>query len=271
MIYLKQEKIIISLQKKKDIPNSTYINDNFFMFICHNISSENDKCIDPSLLSKCICFCMPPIDAREIDSAQILYGSLVKNNLGRKICQSSATRLSFIHKFVKEKAKIEEDSFSGDLQPTGRTLGFIGKEFKKYFENKNQNLQIYIPICHSIISFYANSYNPIIKNNEGKIIALEDEKNKKEIELKNKFIDELVNKFNENIQDFNLDEASQSEKYLDILLILKKIQEFAISANEKKEEINFIFSNFVGICIEKIELRDIELIIKRFSDTIELL
>ena len=43
------------------------------MFICLNISSQSDKSLDPSLLSKCICFCMPPVDSKEIDNAQILY------------------------------------------------------------------------------------------------------------------------------------------------------------------------------------------------------
>ena len=131
--------------RKKNIPNSTQIHEDFLMFICHNISSQSDKSLDPSLLSKCICFCMPPIDNKEIDSAQILYGALIKNDLDRKICQTSATRLSFVHKFAKNKSKIEEDSFSGDLQPTGRTLGFIGKEFSSYLKNRNlenPNLEI---------------------------------------------------------------------------------------------------------------------------------
>ena len=260
--------------RKDNIPNSTKINEDFLMFICHNISSQSDKSLDPSLLSKCICFCMPPVDSKEIDSAQILYGSLIKNNLERKICQSNATRLSFVHKFVKDKSKIEEESFSGDLQPTGRTLGFIGKEFRKYLEiNKfeNPNLEIYRPICHSLISFYANSYNPMIKDEEGKTIITEDERNKKELELKDKFVDELVNKFRNYVPDFNLDEVSQDEKYLDILLKLKKIQEYAISEPQKREKFEFNFSSFVEMCIDKTELGDIDLIIKHLSDTVELL
>ena len=260
--------------RKGDLPNSTKIHEDFLMFICHNISSQSDKSLDPSLLSKCICFCMPPVDSKEIDSAQILYGSLIQNNLERKICQSNATRLSFVHKFVKDKSKIEEDSFSGDLQPTGRTLGFIGKEFKKYLEiNKfeNPNLEIYRPICHSLISFYANSYNPMIKDEEGKIIISEEEKNKKELELKDKFIDELVNKFRNYVPDFNLDKATQDEKYLDILLELKKIQEYSVSSPNKREKYDFNFSTFVEMCIDKTELGDIDLIIKHLSDTVELL
>ena len=232
--------------RKNDLPNSTKIHDDFLMFICHNISSQSDKSLDPSLLSKCICFCMPPVDSKEIDSAQVLYGSLIKNNLDRKICQSSATRLSFVHKFVKDKSRIEEDSFSGDLQPTGRTLGFIGKEFKKYLNSntfENPNLEIYRPVCHSIISFYANSYNPVIKDEEGKTIILEEDRNKKELELKDKFVDDLVNTFKNYVPDFNLDDVSQSEKYLDILLVLKKIQEYAVSLLKQGKKLNLILVN----------------------------
>lgn len=74
--------------RKKDIPNSTLIHEDFLMFICHNISSQSDKSLDPSLLSKCNCFCMSPVDSKEIDSAQMVYGSFIKNGLKRKICQS---------------------------------------------------------------------------------------------------------------------------------------------------------------------------------------
>jgi hypothetical protein len=74
------------------------IHEDFQMFICHNISSQNDKSLDPSLLSKCNCFCMPPIDSKEIDSAQMLYGSFIKNGLEKRISQLSATRFSFFYK-----------------------------------------------------------------------------------------------------------------------------------------------------------------------------
>ena len=42
--------------RKEDLPNSTKIHEEFLMFICHNISSQSDKSLYPSLLSKCICF-----------------------------------------------------------------------------------------------------------------------------------------------------------------------------------------------------------------------
>ena len=88
---------------------------------------------------------MPPVDNKEIDTAQIW--------------------LSFVHRYVKEKSKKQEESFSGDLQ--GRTLGFIGKEFKKFIienSNENFNLQLFKPLYHSLISFFSNSYNPFIKD-----------------------------------------------------------------------------------------------------------
>ena len=94
--------------RKKEVENSTLIHEDFLVFISYNISSQNDKNLDHSLLSKCLCFCMTPSDSKEIDSAQIIYGSLVKNKLNSKICQTAATRFSYVHKFAKEKAKNEE-------------------------------------------------------------------------------------------------------------------------------------------------------------------
>ena len=97
---------------------------------------------------------MPPIDSKKIDSAQMLYGSFIKNGLEKRISQLSATKFSFFNKQVKTKSKIEEDSFSGDLKSNGRTSGFIGKEFKKYFDiiHTDSTLQLYRPICHSLIN-----------------------------------------------------------------------------------------------------------------------
>ena len=55
------------------------------MFICKNISSQNDKSLEPSLLSKCNCFCIPLVDNKEIDNAQLSYNSFIKNGLERRI------------------------------------------------------------------------------------------------------------------------------------------------------------------------------------------
>ena len=63
---------------------------------------------------------MPPVDSKEIDSAQILYGSLVRNDLDKKISQTTATRLSFVHRYVKEKSK-KQESFSGDFNQLENT------------------------------------------------------------------------------------------------------------------------------------------------------
>ena len=180
------------------------------------------------------------------------------------------TRFSFVHSFVKDKARVEEDSFSGDLQPTGRTLGFIGKEFHKYYDNYNSDsiLQLYKPICHSLVSFYANSYNPAIKEEEGKKAITEKERSEKEDILKQKFVNELIDKFRNYVPDFTLDEVSQSEKYLDILSFLKSIQEFAIFGHPKNK-FDFDFMTFVISSIDKIELGDLDLIIKHLSDTVD--
>jgi hypothetical protein len=64
--------------------------------------------------------------------------------------------------------------------PTKRALGFIGKELLNSNTIENQNLEIYKPVCHSIISFYANSYNPTIKDEEGEVIMKIEDRNKKE-------------------------------------------------------------------------------------------
>ena len=69
-----------------------------------------------------------------------------------------------------------------------------------------------------IQSFYSNSYNPFIKDDEGKIIISKDERNKKENELKEQFLNELVIQFKNYAFDFNLDTVSQSEKYLDYFI-----------------------------------------------------
>ena len=99
--------------RKKIIPNSIQINDD--IFICHNISFQNDKSLDPSLLSKCIGFCMPPEDSKEFDSAQILYGSLIHNDLDKKISQSTEIRLSFVHRYIKEKSKKKEKNLFQEI------------------------------------------------------------------------------------------------------------------------------------------------------------
>ena len=83
-------------------------------------------------------------------------------------------------------------------------------------------------------------------------------------------MNEFVIQFKNYAPDFNLDTVSQSEKYLDILLVLKEIQEFAISTNIKKT-FEFNIRNFDETYLEKIEIRDIQLIIKYLSNTIELL
>ena len=69
-----------------------------------------------------------------------------------------------------------------------------------------------------IQSFYSNSYNPFSKDDEGKIIISEEERNKKENELKEQFLNELVIQFKNYVPDFNLDTVSQSEKYLDYFI-----------------------------------------------------
>ena len=48
---------------------------------------------------------MPPVESKEIYSAQILYGSLILNDLDTKISQSTEIRLSFVHRYIKEKSK----------------------------------------------------------------------------------------------------------------------------------------------------------------------
>ena len=198
---------------------------------------------------------------------QINLDKKIKNELDKKICQTICTRVAFVHKFVKEKYKLQEELFSGDLQPTGRTFGFIGKEFKKYFMDNNSfenpNVYFYKPICNSIISFYANSFNPDLKEGKDKI-------DNSDIE-KNKFINDLVNKFKEYVSDFNLDELSKSKKYYEIFIILKQVQEYSLNPLEENKNINFDFPIFVKKILEKTELGDIKLINDHISDTLNLL
>ena len=62
----------------------------------------------------------------------------------------------------------------------------------------------------------------------------------------------------------------KKNNYHNLKIVLIEIQEFAISTNIKKTfEFNII--NFDETCLEKIEIGDIQLIIKHPSDTVELL
>ena len=63
--------------------------------------------------------------------------------------------------------------------PTKRALGFIGKELLNSNTIENQNLEIYKPVCHSIISFYANSYNPISFKTNSRLYSCSSSKEKK--------------------------------------------------------------------------------------------
>ena len=105
---------------------------------------------------------MPPIDSKKIDSAQMLYGSFIKNGLEKRISQLSATKFSFFNKQVKTKSKIEEDSFSGDLKSNGRTSGFIGKEFKKYFDIIHTKLKKLF--VNELIDEFRNDVRKLINN-----------------------------------------------------------------------------------------------------------
>lgn len=42
--------------RKRGLSNSTLVHEDFLNFFSHNISSQNDKSLDPSLLSKFLCF-----------------------------------------------------------------------------------------------------------------------------------------------------------------------------------------------------------------------
>jgi len=247
--------------KKNSIPNSTLLHEDFFMILCYNISCENNIFFEHTLLNKYNCFCMSPIDSKEIDSAQILYGSLIRTGLEKKICQSISTRFSLVHKFVKDKLS-EESSFSKDLMTTGRIFSFIGKIFHKFYENNfsNSQLQLFKPICQSLI-LYADYYNPII---------LEKEKIEKADELKQKFFNNLIDIFRNHVPDFSLEEISESEEYLNILSTLKNIQEFAVFG-EERNKFDFNYGNFIISSMKIIKLSNLDVIIKHLSDTLELL
>lgn len=84
------------------------------------------------------------------------------------------------------------------------------------------------------------------------------------------FRDNLMNKFNDqNIKDFTFEEVSEKEKYLPILLTIKKIQLYAKSENYKKDIVDFNFDDFFKDCIDKVELKDIQLIDKIFEKQIK--
>jgi hypothetical protein len=72
LINSKKEKNVIFLLEKW--LTFSKIHDDLLLFICQNISSRSDKSLEKTLLIKnedracnCICFCMPPVDSKEID------------------------------------------------------------------------------------------------------------------------------------------------------------------------------------------------------------
>jgi hypothetical protein len=53
-------------------------------------------------------------------------------------------------------------------------------------------------------------------------------------------VDELVSEFKIYVPDFNLDEVSPSEKYLDIFLILKKYKNLLFLPHKEEKDLNLI-------------------------------
>ena len=54
---------------------------------------------------------MPPVDSKEIDSAQILYGSLICNDLDKKISQSMQLDFLLYTDMLKKNLKKKKNLF----------------------------------------------------------------------------------------------------------------------------------------------------------------
>ena len=198
-----------------DKENTIKINDEFMLFMSCNTDNQNYQNLDPTLLSICPIFCLPPNDDTLENTAQILYGFMIKYGFDKITAYNISSRLAYVHEVAKNKSINEGDSFSEEITFNARVLVSIGKEIK-YFAKKNNfinnkgsaldinKLPLYEIICNSINFLYLNSYYPNAKT--------EEERKEKINEFKN----ELIKAFEKEPGHFILDQQSSLERNKDI-------------------------------------------------------
>ena len=245
--------------------NTLKINDEFMLFMSCNTDNQSYQNLDPTLLSICPVFCLPPNDDTLENTAQILYGFMIKYGYDKNTAYNLSSRLAYVHEFAKNKSINEGDSFSEEITFNSRALVSIGKEIKFFSKKHNfinnkgdvldiNKLPLYEIVCNSINFFYLNSYYPNAKT--------EDERKEKIDEFRN----DLIKAFEKEPGHFILDQQSSLERNKNIYLILKNIQEYC--AGKKTDKIDFDFKNFCDLCLKEIQLNDIETIYFHLDDTI---
>lgn len=245
--------------------NTIKINEEFMLFMSCNTDNQNYQNLDPTLLSICPIFCLPPNDDTLENTAQILYGFMTKYGFDKVTSYNLSSRLAYVHELAKNKSINEGDSFSEEIIFNSRVLVSIGKEIKffskkyNFINNKGSfsdinKLPLYEIICNSINFFYLNSYYPNAKSEDNRKAKI------------NEFKNELIKAFEKEPGRFILDQQSSLERNKNIYLILKSIQEYCVGKNMDK--IDFDLKNFCDLCLKEIQLNDIETIYFHLNDTV---
>ena len=220
------------------------INKEFRIFITYNPSEgKNASIIEENLLTKCITFCLPPMDSKLDYSSQIFYSSLKKAGYNDFLSENLSPRLSNVHSFVLNDSINNTDKYCGNVQITGRKIIFVSKEF-----NDKNNL-IEEQIVDGLRSTYYLGYND--SNN-----------------LKN-FKDSIVSEFKKEVKPFKSNEFNIKNFHRHLLKELRDIQIFCLG-NENKIEINFDFSKFIELCLD-IRIDSLENINWHIKDTLKII
>ena len=161
----------------------------------------------------------------------------------------------------------KEDDLKNIINEKNITINEMNKKILIQEDLINKNKEEIINLNNKI-----NKINNELKEKDNKIIVMGNSLSNIEKEM-NKSIDNInllktISIYNTNFPSFNLFDSS-SRKNLDILTILKIIQERATTLPQQKKEFYFDFSYFINILLEKNCLNDITLIIKYLSDTAE--
>ncbi|KAK8878640.1 hypothetical protein M9Y10_005420 [Tritrichomonas musculus] len=228
------------------------IHHDFQLFITFNpFASKDNQAIDQSFLVKSVSFTLPEVDSQSERTAQILYGSMINQSYNSSLAEQVASRLAAMHNVAKEESKNRVDSFSGNIQFTGRTLKFM-IEVLKYHQKYHlgEAVDVSSPIYFSIKYFYLNSVNdPSYFETFKKLLLSKFEENQSEIMSKLKENDMTVLQRNKNV-----------------LKRLRDIQIYLLRNGDHK----YNFSNLMKDC-EKIQASDISFIIKHINDTLKII
>ena len=157
----------------------------------------------------------------------------------------------------------KEDDLKNIINEKNITINEMNKKILIQDDLINKNKEEIINLNNKI-----NQINNELKEKDNKIIVIDNALTNIEKEM-NISIDNInllktISIYNTNFSSFNLFDSS-SRKNLDILTILKIIQERATTLPQQKKEFYFDFSYFINILLEKNCLNDITLIINIYQ------